>query len=199
MKPALLSTEELSLGRGDRVLISGLSLDVGAGRSLYVRGRNGAGKTSLLEVLAGLRPPISGQVRRPVPLHWLGHKNALNADMSVLDNLRFWSAMQGASGPDLDLKLASALDRLGLTRLRFRPTRTLSAGQKRRAALARLLVLPRPLWLLDEPLSALDVAGLERFAEIVNEHLVAGGGLVVTSHQPLPIDSTRVTELELAR
>lgn len=196
MTPALLSTHDLSLGRGDRVLVSGLSLTLLPGSVLHLKGRNGAGKTSLLEVLAGLRSPVSGRVDRPDGgLHWLGHKNALNPDLSVIENLRFWCALQGIEGA----AIAQAIDRLGLSRLRHRPARTLSAGQKRRAALARLLAVPRKLWLLDEPLSALDAEGLLRFAEIIDEHLAKNGAALVTSHQPLPVIDERVTVLELAR
>jgi len=191
----LLQTESLSVGRGDRVLFSGLTFAVAAGELVHLRGRNGAGKTSLLEVLAGLRAAVSGTVARPAGgLHWLGHKNALNGDLSVYENLGFWCALQNCDPSPI----AAALERLGLARLRHRPSRTLSAGQKRRAALARLLIAPRPLWLLDEPLAALDVEGLAYVGRMLDEHLRGGGGALVTSHQALPVDATHVQILELA-
>jgi heme exporter protein A len=141
-----------------------------------------------------LRPAVSGSIERPAAgLHWLGHKNALNGDLSVFENLRFWCALQN-SDPS---PIAAALDRLGLARLRHRPCRALSAGQKRRAALARLLIAPRPLWLLDEPLAALDSEGLAYVGQMLAEHLHSGGGALVTSHQPLPVDGARVQILEL--
>lgn len=194
MTDALLRTENLSLGRGDRVLVDGLSFAVLPGTLLHLRGRNGIGKTSLLEVLAGLRKPVAGDIRHADQnLHWLGHRNALNGDLSVQENLRFWCALQGIG----TVTIEPALDRLGLARLRHRLCRSLSAGQKRRAALARLLVARRRMWLLDEPLSALDAEGLQRFSEILVEHLDSGGGVVVTSHQPLPVAPRYLHDLEL--
>lgn len=194
MNDLLLRTESLSVGRGDRVLLRDLALSVGRGQLVHLRGRNGAGKTSLLEVLAGLRSAVSGKVERPAAgLHWLGHKNALNGDLSVYENLRFWCALQHCD----PAPIADALTRLGLAKLRHRPSRALSAGQKRRAALARLLIAPRPLWLLDEPLAALDVDGLAYVGRLLDEHLQAGGGALVTSHQPLPVDRAAVQILEI--
>jgi heme exporter protein A len=190
----LLRTQSLSVGRGDRVLLRELSIAIGGGELVHLRGRNGIGKTTLLEVLAGLRSAVSGKVERPAAgLHWLGHKNALNGDLSVLENLQFWSALQHCDPQPIP----AALERLGLSKLRHRPSRTLSAGQKRRAALARLLVAPRPLWLLDEPLAALDVEGLAYVGEMLEQHLQAGGGALVTSHQPLPIAASRLRQLEI--
>jgi heme exporter protein A len=190
----LLHTDSLSVGRGDRVLLRDFSITLAPGQLIHLRGRNGTGKTSLLEVLAGLRSAVSGTVRRPAEgLHWLGHKNALNGDLSVLENLQFWCALQLCdASPTLH-----ALERVGLAKLRHRPSRTLSAGQKRRAALARLLIAPRPLWLLDEPLAALDMEGLAYVGQMLDEHLHNGGGALVTSHQPLPGDSARVQLLEI--
>ncbi|WP_428309180.1 heme ABC exporter ATP-binding protein CcmA [Hydrocarboniphaga sp.] len=190
----LLRTQSLSVGRGDRVLLRDFDLAVAAGELVHLRGRNGTGKTSLLEVLAGLRPAVSGKIERPAAgLHWLGHKNALNGDLSVLENLQFWSALQHCDPKTIP----AALERLGLARLRHRPSRTLSAGQKRRAALARLLVAPRPLWLLDEPLAALDVEGLAHVGALLSAQLDGGGAVLVTSHQPLPVDAARVRSLEI--
>lgn len=194
MSDLLLRTESLSVGRGDRVLLRELTFALGPGQLMHLRGRNGTGKTSLLEVLAGLRSPVSGTVERPAAgLHWLGHKNALNGDLSVLENLQFWSALQNGDPKPIP----AALERLGLSKLRHRPSRSLSAGQKRRAALARLLIAARPLWLLDEPLAALDVEGLAYVGGMLGEHLASGGAALLTSHQPLPVGAASVRILEI--
>lgn len=192
MTQALLSASALSVGRGDRVLIDGLCLDVAAGEVVHLRGRNGVGKTSLLEVLAGLRPALSGTVAREA-LHWLGHRNGLTPSLSVLQNLQFWCGLNGAA----EARISPALERLGLYRLRHRDARTLSAGQKRRSALARLLVSPRPLWLLDEPLSGLDAGGLALFGELMQAHVARGGAALVTSHQPLPVVAVALRSVDL--
>lgn len=191
----LLSATALCIGRGDRKLLSNVDFAVSAGDVLHLKGRNGAGKSSLIEVLVGLRAPQSGELQRAAPaaLHWIGHRNALNTDLTIDENLRCWCGQQG-----LDTQgLASAMDRLGLLKLRHRQVRTLSAGQRRRAALARLLLVPRPLWLLDEPLSSLDTEGVNLLGQLMNEHVAGGGAIVVTSHQSLPGKLPRVTVVEL--
>lgn len=191
----LLSATALSVGRGDRRLLSDLDFTISPGDVLHLRGRNGAGKSSLIDVLVGLRAPQAGQVQRPGPgqFHWIGHRNALNADLSLVENLADWCWINGVS----TVRVMPALERLGLSRLRRRPARTLSAGQKRRAALARLLLAPRALWLLDEPLSGLDGEGLALLGQLMNEHVAGEGGIVVTSHQALPGRLPRVTVIEL--
>lgn len=191
----LLSATALSIGRGDRTLLSDLDLSVSAGDVLHLRGPNGVGKSSLIEVLAGLRPALKGEIRRERPMHWIGHRNALQGDLSVAENLAYWCAINEAG----TTSLTSAMDRLGLSRLKSRPARMLSAGQKRRTALCRLLVVPRPLWLLDEPMSGLDAAGTILLGQLMNEHVGTGqGAILVTSHQALPGRLPRVTVLELA-
>lgn len=188
-----LTADELSIGRGDRTLLSGLKLVVEAGDVLHLRGANGVGKSSLIEVLAGLRPAMSGLVKLSAPMHWIGHRNALQADLSVVENLSYWCAMHGVDVGGMP----SALERLGLLRLKSRRVRTLSAGQKRRATLARLLLSKRALWLLDEPLSGLDAEGIAVLGRLMNEHIANEGGIVVTSHQSLPGRLPRVTVMEL--
>lgn len=182
----LLTADKLTVLRGDRELLRGFDLVLGVGELVHLRGANGAGKTSLLETLAGLRRPGEGRVHlagdeaRP---HWLGHRNGLNLQLSPIENLRYWCGINGVTAHGIE----PALTRLGLPpRARRRACRTLSAGQKRRSALARLLLQRRPLWLLDEPLDGLDIAGLQLFAELITEHLQAGGAVLMTSHQPLP-------------
>lgn len=190
-----LCARGLTVGRGDRVLLSGLDFTVNPGDVLHLRGRNGAGKSSLIEVLCGLRRQESGELDTPPvkQFHWIGHRNALNADLGIAENLSSWCAINGVEPS----AIPSALERLGLSRLRSRPVRTLSAGQKRRAALARLLLVRRPLWLLDEPLSGLDTDGLVLLGQMMNEHLAGDGGIVVTSHQSLPGRLPRVTVIDL--
>jgi len=180
-----LDARSLAITRGDRVLVENLSFTVEGGEVLHLQGRNGAGKTSLLEALCGLRVLAAGTVEglpEADQRHWIGHKNALNPMLSPLENLNFWCALNGVSGNDP----GAALDQVGLRAQRHRSSGQLSTGQKRRAALARLVAAPRPWWFLDEPLAGLDVAGLALFAQLLNAHLRGGGAAVVTSHQPLP-------------
>lgn len=191
-----LSVRQLAVARGDRNVVEGLDLAVAPGEILHVRGRNGAGKTSLLEALCGLRQPASGTIEgqpEPQRRHWIGHKNALNPALSPAENLRFWCALNGHPPAGVD----AALERVGLKALRHRPCGSLSTGQRRRAALARLLAAPRPWWFLDEPLAGLDHAGIDLLSGLFEGHLRAGGAAVVTSHQPLPETQAGLRTLEL--
>jgi heme exporter protein A len=192
---ALLSATALCIGRGDRRLVSDLDFALQPGDVLHLRGRNGAGKSSLIEVLVGLRPPQSGALHRAAgeAFHWVGHRNALNPDLTLRENLDAWCALNDVARD----AIAPALERMGLSRLHRRPARTLSAGQRRRAALARLLIVHRPLWLLDEPLSGLDGEGLAGLGRMMNEHIGRQGAIVVTSHQALPGKLPRVTVIDL--
>ncbi|MGQ0585578.1 MAG: heme ABC exporter ATP-binding protein CcmA [Gammaproteobacteria bacterium] len=193
---ALLSFADLTIVRGDRVLLRGVRGQVAAGEILHLRGANGIGKTSLLEVLIGLRAPEAGAVTRafePEQCHWVGHRNALNAALSPFENLRFWCAIHGAPADGL----RAALREFELSRVADQPCRQLSAGQKRRAALARLAVVRRPLWFLDEPLSALDEAGVRHWLNLLQAHAAQGGAAVITSHQPLPAPLPGLRTLEL--
>ncbi len=189
--------DRLSVSRGDRVLFSGLGATLGQGELLHLRGANGCGKTSLLEVLAGLRRPADGAVRvdgPDLPRHWIGHRNALAMSLSPLENLAFWARLNGADPQ----QAGPALERLGLRgAVCKRPVRMLSAGQKRRSALARLVLAPRPLWLLDEPLDGLDVDGIDLIASLLDVHLRGGGAVVMTSHQSLPAGLPGVRVLAL--
>lgn len=192
----LLSFRDLAVARGDRVLLRGLCDTVAAGEVLHIRGANGIGKTSLLEVLSGLRAPEQGTVIRvpaPEQCHWVGHRNALNPALSAEENLRFWCAVQSVPTDGV----AAALRDFGLAAVARRPCRQLSAGQKRRAALARLAVAPRPLWFLDEPLSALDQAGIAHWLALLEAHQRGGGAAVITSHQPLPAGLPGLRTLEV--
>ena len=155
-----------------------------------------AGKTSLLEVLCGLRQAESGRVSRAADsdrCHWIGHRNALNVALTPFENLQFWCELNGE--PTHNVR--AALREFGLQRASDVPCRQLSAGQQRRTALARLAVARRELWLLDEPLSALDEAGVHHWISLVAGHVQRGGAVVVTSHQALPdaVPSVRAWEL----
>lgn len=181
----LLAFQNLSVARGDRTLLSGLNWEVKAGELLHIRGANGSGKTSLLEVLCGLRKPADGQLDcAPAPehFHWIGHRNALNPALTPFENLRFWCALQ--SIPQEGVR--GALREFDLQAVADHPCQRLSAGQKRRAALARLAVQRRPFWFLDEPLSGLDQAGIQHWLSLLREHQLQNGAAVITSHQPLP-------------
>lgn len=193
----LLEFEGVCVARGDRVLLRDLTGAVQGGEVLHIRGANGIGKTSLLEILAGLRDPESGTVARafaPEACHWVGHRNALNPALTPVENLRFWCAVQGVAADCV----AAALRDFKLERVCDQPCRQLSAGQKRRTALARLAVARRPLWFLDEPLSALDQAGIGHWLALLERHQREGGAAVITSHQPLPAEFPGLRHLELA-
>lgn len=193
----ILKVKALTVSRGNRPLVGDLSFALDSGEVIHLRGSNGAGKTSLLEVLSGLRTAAAGAIS-PEPeggrLHWLGHKNALNLALTPVENLEFWCGLNGVPVQGL----VPVLERLGVAKVRHRPCRTLSAGQKRRSALARLLLDRRPLWLLDEPLDGLDAQGLELFADLLKAHLINGGAAIITSHQPLPAGVPGVRELWLS-
>jgi heme exporter protein A len=193
--PATLSAHQLTLSRGDRRLFTGFSLTLSAGEVVHLAGPNGAGKTSLLETLAGLRSAESGTLQVPAPeqLHWLGHKNGLHPALSAAENLHFWCGLNGADAA----AIAPALDALMLKAARYRPVRTLSTGQKRRTALARLLLCHRPIWLLDEPLAGLDADGLQLFAALVRQHRAQGGAVLLTAHQALPAECGAVRTVTL--
>ena len=187
-----LSAENLTLERGGRRLFAALSFRLDAGEALIVTGPNGAGKTSLLRAVAGFLPLAGGRVSLDggaggatlqERTHYLGHADALKSALTARENLAFWGAMLGG-GADPE----AALARLGLPQVADFPVRALSAGQKRRVALARLLVAPRPLWLLDEPTAALDAASQAQFAGVMRDHLAAGGLIVAATHAPLGLD-----------
>jgi len=177
--------------RGERAVFAGLHFAVSAGGVLLLRGPNGSGKSSLLRCMAGLLAPTDGHLLwdgAPVTadpdayrqrLRYLGHQDAVKPVLSVAENLLVWAQLYGA----LDLARATAaLERLGIAHIADVPARLLSAGQRRRVALARLLLTPAPLWLLDEPANALDEDGVRRFAGIVAEHCAGGGLVVLSSH-----------------
>lgn len=190
----LLHARGLSVARGDRPLLHDFSMSLMRGELVLVRGRNGAGKTSLLETLAGLRPPAAGEVERRAGLSWVGHRNGLNGALSAQENLEFWCGLAGVPRAGV----VEALRRVGLAgRSRRRPSRQLSTGQRRRAALARLLIGAAPLWIVDEPLAGLDAEAQPLFAELLRDHAARGGATLLTTHQNLPQGATPQRVIDL--
>jgi heme exporter protein A len=197
-----LIAEKLCARRGGRILFAGLSFVVDAGAALLVTGPNGAGKTTLLRALAGFLPLEAGQVHLDgaaavlsiaEACHYIGHANAVKPSLTVAENAEFWRGFLEGKTSRID----AALETLGLAALRDIPTVYLSAGQRRRAGLMRLLLAHRPIWLLDEPTSSLDDAAQEMLAGVVNGHLARGGLVVAATHLPLAFDRTQ--ELRLGR
>lgn len=182
----------LACRRGERVLFRELNLSVRPGEIVWVRGANGQGKTSLLRLLAGLARPDAGRIAFTTNIEqvYVGHANALKDDLTVAESLRFLSRLHGFLIDDA--AQADALRRFGLHSRRNAPVRTLSQGQRRRVALARLCVAPvSALWLLDEPFDALDAEGVEALNALLAEHAVRGGSVVLTSHVPLTLASPK--------
>lgn len=189
----MLNAENLACVRGDRQLFEGVSFSLAAGQWLQLEGENGAGKTSLLRIVAGLLHPVAGEIRwngQPTArvedeyraaLLYLGHAAAIKEELTPLENLRIGASLAGqalAEAPALE-----ALRRMGLKGREDLPARYLSQGQKRRVALARLLTSGSTLWVLDEPFVALDVRAVEMLCELIAEHLRGGGMALFTSHQ----------------
>jgi heme exporter protein A len=205
--PLRLLVEDLRVERGGRAVLDGLGFSLSAGEALLVTGRNGAGKSTLLRTLAGLLPRQRGRVamegasdEEPFAfVHYLAHADGLKAPLTARENLEFWARYLGAERPDArSLAPGKALERVGLGHVAETPVAILSAGQKRRIALARLLVAFRPLWLLDEPSSALDRASRERLAQAMADHRSGGGMIVAATHEPLGLAGARELALGAA-
>lgn len=177
----VLTAKGLGVLRGDRVLFKAIDLDVAPGDCLLLRGANGAGKTTLLRTLAGFVRPETGTVEAS-PFHWLGHKTGLKPHETPALHLKVWSDAWGSSA-----ELPPILERLGLKRCADVAAASLSAGQKRRTGFARLQLTKRPLWLLDEPFSAIDTKGKTLIAELIDEHIKAGGAVIAAVHGDVPI------------
>jgi heme exporter protein A len=189
-----LSGRSVRCVRGGREVFANLDFEASSGDVLAITGPNGSGKTSLLRLIAGLLSPADGaialdggegELTLPEQAHYLGHRDALKPPLSVLENLSFWRDFLGGDVSDTGESLAS----VGLDHAAHLPAAYLSAGQRRRLSLARLLAVRRPVWLLDEPTAALDAAGQDLFAGLMRDHLARGGMIVAPTHGPLGIEA----------
>jgi heme exporter protein A len=208
MTTVLLEVTDLACRRGGRRVFDSLSFALAGGELLALTGRNGSGKTTLLRALALLVPATTGSIRWQRAdvtadregwrgrLAWLGHQDGLKGDLTVAENVAVAERLHGR--PVAPARLEAALAAFGLVRLAGRPVRTLSAGQRRRAALARVACSPAPLWLLDEPLNALDAPAQAALREVLSRHLSTGGLAVAATHAALEIEGVRSLELGLA-
>ena len=201
----MLDVIELECVRGDRPLFRGLSFAVGPGELLHVTGRNGSGKTTLLRTLCGLSRPAAGEIRwrnadiRELgddyhrQLAYVGHLNGIQGELTACENLLVAAGLAGATGPGRRCGAGA----LGLAAYRDFPAKILSQGQKRRLALARLALIPKPLWILDEPFSALDTHSLGAMTALLSGHLATGGMIIITSHQDLAVEFKAVVSVKL--
>lgn len=179
-----LHVDNLTLARGGVPVLTGVSLTVEPGQALILRGPNGAGKTTLLRTITGLQPPLSGQITGAEDqIAYAGHADGLKAMLSVHENLMFWAQVFGRTD------ITAALDAYALHPLADRLAGTLSAGQKRRLGLARLLVTGRPIWILDEPTVSLDKDAVAQFAAAVRAHLGQGGSALMATHIDLGLEA----------
>src|SRR5436190_14390712 len=190
-----LRGHDLVCRRGGREVFSGLNFTLASGQALAVTGRNGAGKSSLLRMIAGLLRIEGGALslkggdkERSIgeQAHYLGHQDAYKPSLSVIENLEFWSAWLGNAS-----ECRAALGAVDLETLSRLPAAYLSAGQKRRLSLARLVAIPRPIWLLDEPSSALDAMAQTALLFLMREHLSKGGMIIAATHADIAIEGTR--------
>ncbi|MBV9458273.1 MAG: heme ABC exporter ATP-binding protein CcmA [Bradyrhizobium sp.] len=189
-----LSGRGVTCVRGGREVFSGLDFEVTSGEALAVTGPNGSGKTSLLRLVAGLLMPTEGtialqggesELTLAEQAHYLGHRDALKPALSVAENLSFWRDFLGGEMSKVDKSLKT----VGIDHAAHLPAAYLSAGQRRRLSLARLLAVGRPVWLLDEPTAALDAGGQELFSSLMREHLGRGGLIVAATHGPLGVEA----------
>lgn len=185
-----LSVSGLAVARGGVRVLEGIAFTLRGGEALILRGPNGAGKTTLLRTLAGLQPAEAGVIAAPPEaIAYAAHADGIKAVLSVAENLEFWAGVYGTAGID------AALEGMDLVALRDRRAAHLSAGQKRRLGLARLLVTGRPVWLLDEPTVSLDVASVALFAGVVRRHLSGGGLALIATHVDLGLGEAGVLDL----
>ena len=201
-----LKVEAVTLERGGRVVIDNLSFNVSAGDALVLTGSNGAGKTTVIRALAGFLTPTSGTIHLvgaaddqelPSLCHYVGHRDATKAKLTVAENVAFWAAYLGgpANATARTESTDAALDAFGLADLAAVPAGYLSAGQKRRLGLARLLSAPRPFWLLDEPTTALDAEHQRAFAVLIEQHRATGGMVIAATHMDLGLANARSLHL----
>ena len=195
-----LSAVELSCHRGGRTVFTGVSFAVSSGEALIVTGRNGAGKSSLLRTIVGLVRLAQGKLSLEggdpelsiaEQAHYLGHQDALKPSLTVAENLRFWAGFLGEQAVDIH----PALTAVGLDELADLPAAYLSAGQRRRLSIARLLAVKRPIWLLDEPTSTLDASAQERLTGLMRAHLIEGGLILAATHGAIGLETARELRL----
>ncbi|HVZ50610.1 MAG TPA: heme ABC exporter ATP-binding protein CcmA [Pseudolabrys sp.] len=199
-----LDVDNLACSRGGRLVFRDLNFNVAGGEAMIVTGRNGAGKSSLLRMIAGLVHIADGRIEfsggdpeatLAEQAHYLGHHDALKPSLSVGENLEFWTDYLGGSRA----AAVSALEAVALAPLAGLPAAYLSAGQRRRLSIARLIAVKRPIWLLDEPTSALDAPSQVRLAELMRDHLAGGGLIIAATHGPIGLDAPRELKLGSAR
>lgn len=208
MQPMSLQAHQLACRQGDRLLFEDLDFQIDTGELLLIEGHNGCGKTTLLKTLATLRHPDDGHVSwqgEPIlklgdefrsELTWLGHYNGIKLDLTAFENLKINCALNGVIVSDDDVM--QALDDMGLWGREDLPVRSLSQGQKRRTALAYLILSQSTLWILDEPFSALDVKAVDFLQSIISKHVDQGGMVILTTHQEVELTSGSVNRLQLA-
>ena len=185
-----LSVETLSCVRGGLHVLAGVTFSVAPGEALILRGPNGAGKTTLLRTLAGLTPPLAGKIDvAEDSIAYAGHADGLKTQLSVAENLMFWAGVFGTG------RIDSAVQAFDLESLIDRRAGNLSAGQKRRLSLARLLVTNRPIWCLDEPTVSLDAANVARFSKAVETHLAGDGIAIIATHIDLGLPNARTLDI----
>ncbi len=185
-----IEVQDLTIARGGMAVLAGVTFAVAPGQALILRGPNGVGKTTLLRTIAGLQPAAGGQVRPGADaVAYAAHADAVKGTLTVAENLAFWAAVYGASGT------WAALEEMALADLADRPAQSLSAGQKRRLGLARLLLANRPVWALDEPTVSLDHETVGLFARLLTRHLREGGTALITSHIDLGLEGAEELDL----
>lgn len=205
--PLTLAAADLACIRGGRPVFYGVEFSLASGELLALTGPNGSGKSSLLRLLAGLLPAAGGSMRLSSGaagdgqtdelIHYFGHLDGLKPVFTLQENLTFWRTLYGTGEPGIAASIGDAVAQVGLGHMRDLPVSVFSAGQRRRAGLARLLTAPRPVWLLDEPTAALDSEGEAMLGGLMEAHLASGGMIVAATHLALPVAPTQTLDMTL--